>query len=609
MNEPYTIRKINICQCLGNWILIRFILYISILDYRFFFGNIWKILNFWLNGIQKARFFSIFAESSSKKELTNNKKLNNITKQISYTFKFSIFSSINIGLLLIINIAYFGNLYKLKQHLSQLKQEAIFLKNPIHKPIVPQLWLNDNEIIWDVGLGCERERVDQGRSYVDESISISLCFFSRYLAFSGDGGVIMVSYGCSCSVNINYSMFYNCVCSSNGGAIYFNSHIIYIRMICASSCNGNEKHFAYLYTSQVNQVEYLSVSNCSHATSGYSSIYLQRGNQSIDNTNSSMNNANQGPGVVIDYPSSFTSSHCTFSNNKVSGSMCIPIYSPTGAVSMSYANIVHNNSPGFGIIYLYGSGSKKMMYCIFRNNQNYLFYVFSGSLEVSHSFIDHSEYFSSKVAVSTSTNNSFTYRITYQLQFFKSYYCNAELPAPVPSPMCTPTFAPTKTFERSPIRSIEETKRKTNAKTLSRTYERTIGQTIRETLMNTPDHTPINTPKATLMITPDVTPMYTPEETLMYTPEETPMGNPKKTSMYTPEETPMTTPEETLMNTPIETPIKSSRANSFRLVLISLSVIVLLISVIYAIGLIIHYEQESSNMSSSKSDENLLETV
>jgi len=57
---------------------------------------------------------------------------------------------------------------------------------------VPLLWLDDNEIIWDGGVGCEKESIDQGRSYVDKNINISLCFFERSLTYSGDGGVTYV---------------------------------------------------------------------------------------------------------------------------------------------------------------------------------------------------------------------------------------------------------------------------------------------------------------------------------------------------------------------------------------------------------------------------------
>jgi len=311
--------------------------------------------------------------------------------------------------------------------------------------------LNDNEIICNVGLGCEKESIDQGRSYIDKNISIANCFFSRYSSYSGHGGVIYVSGG-TYSMNVNYSMFYNCACSGDGGAIFFSSSNSYLRMICANSCSASSWcHFAYLIDSQVNQVMYLSVSNCSHSTSGWYSIRLLNGFQRVDNTNSSMNNAEYGSGIRISSPSSFTSSHCTFSNNKVSHSICIWFYSSSGTISMSYANIVHHNSPSqYGVVLVEGGGSRMMMYCIFKNNQNTLFCLYQGSLEVSHSFIDHSASFSTSTAVSTSNNNSFTNTITYQLQFFNDLHCNADIPLIQ--------------------RSLEETLRETQRETVGRTY-------------------------------------------------------------------------------------------------------------------------------------------
>jgi len=316
--------------------------------------------------------------------------------------------------------------------------------------------LNDNEIICNVGLGCENESIDQGRSYVDKNINISNCFFSRYSSYSGNGGVIYVSAS-SFSKNVNYSIFYNCACSGDGGAIFFSSSNSYLRMICANSCSGYEYHFALLSASLVNQLECLSVSNCSHTTSGYYSIRLDYGDQRVDNTNSSMNNAFRVSGIGIDSPSSFTSSHCTFSNNMVSHSTCIEFYSTSGTISMSYANIVHNNSPYYGVVLVEGVGSRKMMYCIFKNNQNTLFCVYQGSLEVSHSYIDHSGSFSTSTAVSTSNNNSFTNTNTYQLQFFNSIHCNADIPLIQ--------------------RSLEETLRETLRETLKETQRETVGRT------------------------------------------------------------------------------------------------------------------------------------
>jgi len=123
---------------------------------------------------------------------------------------------------------------------------------------------------------------------------------------------------------------------------------------------------------------------------------------------------------------------------------------------MSYANIVHNNSPSYGIVYVSGAGSRKMMYCIFKNNQNFLFNVFGGSLEVSHSFIDHSaSSFSTSTAVSTSNNNSFTNTITYQLQFFNDLHCNADIPL----------------IQRSLEETLRETQKETQKETVGRTYD------------------------------------------------------------------------------------------------------------------------------------------
>jgi len=515
------------------------------------------------------------------------------------------------------------------------------------------LWLNDNEIICNVGLGCESESIGQGRSYVDKNINISNCFFSRSSSYSGNGGVICVTAS-SCSMNVNYSMFYNCVSSSWGGAICFSSSNSSLRMICANSCSASYYHFAYLSASQVNQVEYLSVSNCSHTTSGINSIRLYYGDQRVDNTNSSMNNAIQISGICIYSPSSFTSSHCTFSNNKVFNSICIYFYSTSGTLSMSYANIVHNNSPSqYGVVTVWEAGSRKMMYCIFKNNQNTLFCVDKGSLEVSHSFIDHSASFSTSTAVSTSDNNSFTNTVTYQLQFFNDLHCNADIPLIQRSLEQTlrMTYERTidqtiretiiNTLKQSPINTIDQTNRETIINTLNETPmntpEDTPMNTLNETPMNTPEDTsmntpediPINTPEDTLMNTPEdtpmntlnETPMNTPEDTSMNTPEDTPINTPEDTLMNTPEDTPMNTPEDTPLNTPEDTPLNppeetlnepsndSSSVNSLRLVLVSLSIIVLLISIIYILGLMINSKQESSNMSSSKSDGNILETV
>jgi len=295
---------------------------------------------------------------------------------------------------------------------------------------------HSNAYTYCVVFHCVSESIDQGRAYENQNINVSYCFFIRSLLFGGNGGVIMISIK-SLQMNISNTMFYNCTCSERGGAIYFYSSSLHLRMFCANRCSASIDHFSLCLSTGYNQVEFLSVSSCSHTANGWYPFCLVNGNQGVDNTNSSMNNAYHVSGICIWTPSSFECSHCTFSNNKVSGYICISLSSNPG--TMSSANIIHNDSPSHGVIYVEGSKTPKMTYCIFQNNQNTLFYVNSGSVEVSHSFIDHSSsfLFSDNIIVSTSNNNSFTKTITYQIHFFNSFHCNADDPFVTQKPMKT----------------------------------------------------------------------------------------------------------------------------------------------------------------------------
>jgi len=282
----------------------------------------------------------------------------------------------------------------------------------------------EEKSIRSVGFGCEKENIDQGRSYFQKNIDISHCFFSRSSTYVGNGGVIYVQSG-SYLMKVYHTMFYECKCSDSGGAINFISSSSYLGMICASRCSASSYyHFAYLKTSQMNQVEYLSISNCSPSTTGFYSIWSQSGYQRFDNSNSSMNNAYAYSSIYLHHPFSFTSTHCTFSNNKVSNYICLYFYSESGILLMTNANIVHNNSPSLGgVIQVSGETQKKMMYCIFQNNQNTLFSVYEGSLEISHSFIYHSSSFSTDISVST-TNNSFQETQTFSFDYSSSLICS-----------------------------------------------------------------------------------------------------------------------------------------------------------------------------------------
>lgn len=148
-----------------------------------------------------------------------------------------------------------------------------------------QLSKIDNNNYEVLSNNCINESIEQGRSYVNVSIDISQCVFYRYSKFIGDGGVIFVNGG-SYSMVVSFSTFFNCSCSSNGGAIYFSSFSSVLKRICANKCAAINKFFAYIESNQLNQAEFLSISmskgNCFP-------IYLNDGNQKIDNSNISMN--------------------------------------------------------------------------------------------------------------------------------------------------------------------------------------------------------------------------------------------------------------------------------------------------------------------------------
>jgi len=373
---------------------------------------------------------------------------------------------------LIIIIGYF--LYKIVIKNLKMVQYSIYLTKDNHFR-VPNNTQNINNLLnlkkshnstKGVGFECVNESLNGGRSYVDVNIEISYCSFYRTNIYIDDGGVIYV-FAESKSMTVSFTMFYNCVCSGNGGAIYFKSNYSYLRMLCANSCscgvtNDNlmSGEFAYISASVMNHGEFLSVSHCSNTSIGLVPISFISGNQKIDNTNSSMNSVYQYSGALIDSPSSFTSSYCTFSNNHVSQFVCIEFYGSSG--KMLYANIIHCNSPhtGFGGVVCFRYGSPKMEYCIFQENQGILIYNESSSLEISNSFIDHTGISSS------SNNNSLTRTMTYQLQYFSSHFCYADNPLPK------------STIEETLMRTILESLKITMEKTIDQTIEATPKETI-----------------------------------------------------------------------------------------------------------------------------------
>jgi len=295
-----------------------------------------------------------------------------------------------------------------------------------------------SEIYWLVQ--CNSDTNNTERSYNNTDVFVSNCYFSRSFQYYGRGSIIYCM-DVVVTMKITFSTFFNCSCSSWGGAIYFDSANVELKMICANSCSAKDfHHFSYIRTVQDNYVEFLSIAYCSSAHFGFNPFMLASGHQQVLNTNSSFNKAFQGGGMGISKPLGFACNFCTISNNSVENSICI--YLNGGSLgTFSYLNVVANDSPiQYGIVYVDSSGSYTMQNCNFDKNLNYLFSVsLSGKLTVLECNISHQTSYITKGNINTTLINNQTHQQTLRVQHYATTkYCEALYPYMLP-----PTIQPT----------------------------------------------------------------------------------------------------------------------------------------------------------------------
>ena len=259
---------------------------------------------------------------------------------------------------------------------------------------------------------------------INQNININNCLIS-FIYSSGNGGAIYINSSIY-SLNINDTTFYQCISTSgHGGAIYFeNGFIIQLFRICALYCksnSGNHYQFAYLQTNNNQLLDLISISKCYNNTVGYTTLFLIFGNQSLSNINISYN-SNIAHSGISHVPSSILFSiYCTLYNNTVSFYNCIYLNSETGTISKS--NIISNNSPSYGVIFVDSVGNYILTECIFDKNQNVLLYI-SGKLTLHNCFI-----LSGSSIISGIVSNSIIYKITnyYQHTIYSTFYCSNNL--------------------------------------------------------------------------------------------------------------------------------------------------------------------------------------
>lgn len=337
--------------------------------------------------------------------------------------------------------------------------------------LVSTCWIIGGKMIY-LNSVCIDETIVGGRSYNETDVLICNCLFGRSMQYSDDGGVIYLYTG-AYKLDVSYSVFYNCSSLNRGGAIYtYNLINASVTMVCAYRCFAvHGYHFARLYSSKNIVMRYLSISSCSYYPHGAYSISPTAGFQEYYENNCSLNYAMHYSDILFESPSTFASAYNSFCNNSVSEYICIFLSMIPGTIG--YSNIINDLSPSYGVVYING-GNPCFDHCIFDMNKNTLFYVNSGSLSISNSFIYHSGTFSTFSPVQTNNNNSMTRIETYQMVFFASHYCHADNPIMKQTPVITIDPTPIITQSSTIIMTINESPMCSEKETPYRSYDDTI---------------------------------------------------------------------------------------------------------------------------------------
>ena len=255
---------------------------------------------------------------------------------------------------------------------------------------------------------------------VNENINMNNCLIKDISSLSGNGGVIFINT--ELSLIINDTTFYQCTSSGDGGVIYFiNGLNINLFKICTVGCKSASTYcsqFALLQTNNNQIFDLITIYNCSNLN-GYETLRLVYGKQNISNINISYNNNIYVSGVYYVNPTSMFSNYCSFYNNTVSSFSCIHFCSNVGTISKS--NIILNNSPSFGVVFV-EIGNYILKECIFDKNKNILLYVGS----VSTMQLNNCYFLTDSSSTYGSITNSLIITNTYYYLYsiYSTYYCS-----------------------------------------------------------------------------------------------------------------------------------------------------------------------------------------
>ena len=224
-------------------------------------------------------------------------------------------------------------------------------------------------------------------------IIINNCYFSRFSLFQGNstdinspignsGGIIFV-YDKSIHFLIFESIFFNCSATGFGGCIYLYCNLqnstSNFKKICVNNCWSYWYSFAFIgITNSINNLNsynLLSINYCFNKnTISSRTLEIVWGNITVNNLNSTKNQCTYFSGLLIIWPSYSFCKFNLFFNNTVQENVCIYL-NGNHSNFFEYNQLLFNNSPlKDGIIAIMG-GLYTFSNCLFKQNQNHLFYI------------------------------------------------------------------------------------------------------------------------------------------------------------------------------------------------------------------------------------------
>ena len=238
------------------------------------------------------------------------------------------------------------------------------------------------------------------------------CFFMRMNYFYDIGGVIY-SLDNELNLTLNECNFYKCSAKQFGCIFIKNSlgATVQQNKICASMCSAL-LGFQYGYVLSTNNIEtqnsfiLSSIINSFFDESGYT-LQLTNGYQTISNYNSSKNLASHATCLRLSSGKFSKVIHSNFHSNHIKLHIIIDFEIYLNHL-LTLSNIINNTSPTWGIITTMANGYVTVDHCIFFQNNNILFYIYSGGISVQNCILNHFNNSITGNNVNLLTNNTIT---------------------------------------------------------------------------------------------------------------------------------------------------------------------------------------------------------